>query len=1091
MYNCFQSQITFNELDVLGDCSAFGIMMYKCAKSGVGVAPVDGLPQAGAVRPNDIEVQAYSDVLAIGIKADRSDLIDIMYNIVKVNATGDFWSVGYGIKVHKSDRSEVYDNTVEVTVDMQSDSCGFFMARGIAMKRCGESIIEANSVKVLGNGDVNSSFILQDLPAVLDEDEGDIAEDLAEFQPTLSETIGMVLESVEAMGVGSAVGISVSHCMLAKVMDNVPVDVDIDLAIVAGDSFTITGGGGCAIGISGLDSQNIIVSGNGVDVWDQVYSQSTAAGPEGFPPEIAVAGGASVALGIILDDSAMGMVTENSVNALADLTCYVETTEFDLPLEEVDSAMARFDSVVLAAIEQQMAESLNSESMNVLVSGGTPEVQRHRWSGLAIGCGDGCATGIGIMVSDSDGTKVIGNNPVCGTGNVIATVKSIDTEVMPTSAMANGEGLGLGIGIAIFDTMGPVVSDNLGVNGTGTADLDVGATHQIALPVGPANAEADGDGVGIGVGILLVGMYGASDEEVVNDQCNFGGAPTVTGNEVTALGKACPVDISAADLIPGDESYAYGCGLGVGLGIAAACYPFILIQGNLVNATGNACVDIQADAVSEFDPYANGGAVGIGIGIIPVFCCHAQVLDNETTGTGTANGEVGAAEFLAAMHGPDVSSFGGAFGLGMGIAVIGSPRSLVSGNSVADGLGDAHCNVLATTEIPLNEAKACSFSTGIGVGIAVMCSPCTDVIRCNTAAGAGSARVETTVTADFDYAEGLGFAASLDMFLKLDWAQGGYSDATTELDANGYHPFFRHGVVNYNSMVDVMPLDDNAGDWPTFTLDAGLLKIGCPFLDARYNWWNDPTGPSGMGPGNGEAVLWIGHPVLFEPWLYVVHTDVLANQIGKFGFFIPMSKGLNTLSTPIALEARPSVIPMGYHASLTWADIAFNSDLVNAPGDIKYLYIDKWVPGTGWQSVGPTDELTPLDAWYIYLTGPDHRVILFVNSDTANPSMPTKNLAAGWNLIGPNPMFFDDWGNMTRGMPVDDALVSIETAGGGLQGYAQVISPIVNPQCQPSWYYVPGMHHAPDMLSGKGYWVWMENSDTLVGFGFSPIWVGP
>jgi len=39
-------------------------------------------------------------------------------------------------------------------------------------------------------------------------------------------------------------------------------------------------------------------------------------------------------------------------------------------------------------------------------------------------------------------------------------------------------------------------------------------------------------------------------------------------------------------------------------------------------------------------------------------------------------------------------------------------------------------------------------------------------------------------------------------------------------------------------------------------------------VDARFNWWGDPTGPSGEGPGVGQSVT----GVFFEPWLGGPHT---------------------------------------------------------------------------------------------------------------------------------------------------------------------------------------------------------------------------
>ena len=46
--------------------------------------------------------------------------------------------------------------------------------------------------------------------------------------------------------------------------------------------------------------------------------------------------------------------------------------------------------------------------------------------------------------------------------------------------------------------------------------------------------------------------------------------------------------------------------------------------------------------------------------------------------------------------------------------------------------------------------------------------------------------------------------------------------------------------------------------------DAGLTNQNPAPVDARQNWWGDASGPSGIGPGSGDAVL--GN-VLFDPWL--------------------------------------------------------------------------------------------------------------------------------------------------------------------------------------------------------------------------------
>jgi len=102
------------------------------------------------------------------------------------------------------------------------------------------------------------------------------------------------------------------------------------------------------------------------------------------------------------------------------------------------------------------------------------------------------------------------------------------------------------------------------------------------------------------------------------------------------------------------------------------------------------------------------------------------------------------------------------------------------------------------------------------------------------------------------------------------------------------------------------------------------------------------------------------------------------------------------------------------------------------------------------------------------------------NVSNSHPfAMPTVQLNAGWNLIGPNPLF------NYSGMPADQVLASVVQTPDGKPGYTQVISPQV--KGQRAWIFVPGTKDAPSMESGRGYWIWMQNPDTLAGFGFTPL----
>ncbi len=90
-------------------------------------------------------------------------------------------------------------------------------------------------------------------------------------------------------------------------------------------------------------------------------------------------------------------------------------------------------------------------------------------------------------------------------------------------------------------------------------------------------------------------------------------------------------------------------------------------------------------------------------------------------------------------------------------------------------------------------------------------------------------------------------------------------------------------------------------------------------------------------------------------------------------------------------------------------------------------------------------------------------------------SLPSRSLDPGANLIGAAPAFVD---GEFPAVPLDQALASIAEASGGLRGYTMVVSPEHN---QPAWTYALG-GGMQNLLPFKGYWVVMENGDTMYGF---------
>ena len=102
--------------------------------------------------------------------------------------------------------------------------------------------------------------------------------------------------------------------------------------------------------------------------------------------------------------------------------------------------------------------------------------------------------------------------------------------------------------------------------------------------------------------------------------------------------------------------------------------------------------------------------------------------------------------------------------------------------------------------------------------------------------------------------------------------------------------------------------------------------------------------------------------------------------------------------------------------------------------------------------------------------------IVLLKYNATDVSTPTKDLYAGWNLIG--------LANL-ESKPVDDTVKSVANTSTNLPGYSQVISPSMN---SADWTYSSGQTYTDqDMLVGEGYWIYMQNPATLAGFTITPI----
>ena len=248
----------------------------------------------------------------------------------------------------------------------------------------------------------------------------------------------------------------------------------------------------------------------------------------------------------------------------------------------------------------------------------------------------------------------------------------------------------------------------------------------------------------------------------------------------------------------------------------------------------------------------------------------------------------------------------------------------------------------------------------------------------------------------------------------------------------------------------------------------GINNPGGQSVDCKYNWWGDVTGPSAdpdptdldadptaYGAGDPISAL-----VTYDPWLAVSQSVAVPATSSRYAIEIRLthvasysagtwSGGWNTFSTPISLHGDGD----------TWEDITTMVDL-------QYAMVYGW-DGTDWIAPFPsTTVITPLDAIFVQMKEEASLPILF--STQLLPAA-TKDLSAGWNLIGPASLDV---------MYRDAALASLGT--GDTAKYSQVIDPI-------SGAIITGTGETEaEMYPGMGYWIFMKEAGTLAGFSVTP-----
>lgn len=270
------------------------------------------------------------------------------------------------------------------------------------------------------------------------------------------------------------------------------------------------------------------------------------------------------------------------------------------------------------------------------------------------------------------------------------------------------------------------------------------------------------------------------------------------------------------------------------------------------------------------------------------------------------------------------------------------------------------------------------------------------------------------------------------------------------------------GIKNWEGVDDVWLPDDDDVLIATLNYFGHLSGPSCGPAPVAH----DPSQQS-LALGQGDAV---SHWVEYKWWLTDSFKDVRDDLIRYYGSdcydegyvvqttpIVPLYQGWNTMSTPVALDQRADT--MGEIAALGgWMQ--------------NYVIGYSYDPVSGWDLLDANFQLKPLEAVYVRMAGPDTLPILL----RATNYMPARDLAAGWNLVGPN---FGFWSQNTWSMPVDETLSSIA----GSWGVA--LSPDM-PGQQEAWACTPATAHDEDMYVGDGYWVFVTQPTTLAGFRMAP-----
>jgi hypothetical protein len=937
----------------------------------------------------------------------------------------------YGIWVANGERLTALKNSVAIT----ANCVGMAYIEGLnAYKVNTETSIGGNRVSIEG-----SVVGIASQPATSSTERGHFA--TISSETAKHDVLGMA--DLDLGAAAEAYGIKTEYSDNSGIEKNsINVNLYVFNSLVVGednitpDNSTVLSLG---VGLETWDSESPQITGNAVVVMSETLC--ALKGTENVP--VLQGNGVTAGLGIFTALTSGAVIYNNSVIAQAYGRGGVSEV---MPVE--------VDNLVVDSIQSTILNHLNSAVTEAAGAAGAVELHQPQADLSIENLALMGVIGVGILAYSSPSVQIVQNDPVIGVVKGLASAYSRTYQVADSS-LAAGALLGLGGGILLIDCAQSGVLDNgLGLDNITVHDLAAqpllvkhGVTGFAQTLVSVSLADrmlvasdtAAGVNAGISFGILSLSISNLLSTAAVPDT-------NITGNRIVSAGQSSTSLFSSSNF---DNTNSEGINIALRLGIAVLAGTATL-QDNTVYVDDSSYIDSQSETNNGPGEDTDSGSIGANIGLalgIVTYCNQATVLDN-TVETYIYNTVQTSALDDADDYTEDATALSGDLTLGVALLVIGGDNQILRGNkcsasSVADTTVEAACGTA------LDLTSLTGLVVNLSAGLALLEAQ-------NTVATENTWKADTSTYVYLGASSSYIDFAIIGIHLEFDVLTYG---GTTSLNYND--------VGSTESQIE-------SQTYSSYVLaqECGLYNLDGK-VNARYNYWNDPTGPGGLGQGYGAKIInsssnevpyswWLSHPV----------ADLLKDNVGYYGFSQTLEAGWNTLSVPMALEYS------------RWSDIVAMSNLDYSIA----LYYDP-TQEYPWQQVMEDDLSTvdndsyvvkPLNGMYVKMN--KKGTIFFTTSGT--PSVPESKLTRGqsWYLVGPTP--YDGNYPFTTSTYVENALVSIIRTPEGIKNLDLVISPSVGGQ--KPWAF-PYNYNDDEMELFRAYWVFVESPDTLAGYIFTPM----